>query len=143
MASRFILVPILALFLAGCGKNSARPSASQTATGEAAQDQAAASRPDAEQTRPAGSSESDNPAPPAAGSGATAVAPSGASDAELAAALGELTQALRKYSFEQRRLPKSLNEVVAAGYVKTMPQAPPGRKFAIDAKSVQVVVVKQ
>ena len=61
----------------------------------------------------------------------------------MAAALGELTQALRKYSFEQRRLPKSFSEVVAAGYVKSLPQTPPGRKFAIDAKTVQVVLVKQ
>ena len=74
---------------------------------------------------------------------AVAATVSNASEAALNAALGELTQAVRKYSFEQRRLPKSFNEVVAAGYVKTMPQAPPGRKFAIDAKSVQVVVVKQ
>ena len=68
---------------------------------------------------------------------------SSASDAELAAALGELTQALRKYSFEHRRVPKTFSKVVAAGYVKNMPQAPPGKKFEIDPKTVQVVLVKQ
>jgi len=66
-----------------------------------------------------------------------------ASGAELAAALGELTQALRKYSFEHHRLPKTFNEVVAAGYVNNVPQAPPGKKFEIDPKTVQVVLVKQ
>ena len=33
-------------------------------------------------------------------------------------ALAELTQALRKYSFEHQRMPKTFGEVVAAGYVK-------------------------
>ena len=68
---------------------------------------------------------------------------SGSSEAALNAALGELTQALRKYSFEHQRLPKTFSEVVAAGYVKNMPQAPPGKKFEIDAKTVQVVLVNQ
>ena len=63
--------------------------------------------------------------------------------ADLAATLGNLTQALRKYSFEHQRLPKAFSEVVAAGYVKDMPQAPAGQKFAIDAKTVQVILVKQ
>ena len=71
------------------------------------------------------------------------IARSEASGAELAAALGELTQALRKYSFEHHRLPKTFNEVVAAGYVNNVPQAPPGKKFEIDPKTVQVVLVKQ
>ena len=61
----------------------------------------------------------------------------------MAAALAELTQALRKYSFEHQRLPKSFSEVVAAGYVKDMPPAPAGRRFEIDPKTVQVVLVKQ
>ena len=61
----------------------------------------------------------------------------------MAKVLAELTQVLRKYSFEHQRLPKSFNEVVAAGYVKDMPQAPSGKKFEIDPKTVQVVLVKQ
>ena len=68
---------------------------------------------------------------------------SNASEAALNAALGELTQALRKYSFEHQRVPKTFSEVVSAGYVKNMPQAPPGKRFEIDAKTVQVVLVKQ
>ena len=68
---------------------------------------------------------------------------SGKPEADLNAALGELTQALRKYSFEHQRLPKTFSEVVAAGYVKNMPQAPRGKKFEIDAKTVQVVLVNQ
>ena len=62
---------------------------------------------------------------------------------ELDVALAELTQVLRKYSFEHKRVPKTFNEVVAAGYMKSVPQAPPGKKFEIDPKAVQVVLVKQ
>jgi len=86
--------------------------------------------------------ESD-PGAASAGSAASTVARAGATDSESAAALGELTQALRKYSFEHHRLPKAFSEVVAAGYVKNMPQPPPGRKFEIDPKTIQVVLVKQ
>jgi hypothetical protein len=57
--------------------------------------------------------------------------------------LADLTQALRKYSFEHRQVPKSFAEVVAAGYVTSMPQPPPGKKFEIDRKTAQVVLVKQ
>lgn len=57
--------------------------------------------------------------------------------------LAELTQALRKYSFEKQRVPKNFGELIAAGYVKDPPPAPPGRKFAIDPKNVQVVLIKQ
>ena len=73
----------------------------------------------------------------------TALARSDLSGAQLSAALAELTQALRKYSFEHRRLPKTFSEVIAAGYVNNMPPAPPGKKFEIDPKTVQVVLVKQ
>ena len=72
-----------------------------------------------------------------------AVALSEASEAALNAALVELTQALRKYSFEHKRVPKTVGEMVAAGYLKAEPQAPPGKRFAIDAKTVQIVLVNQ
>ena len=62
---------------------------------------------------------------------------------ELDVALAELTQVLRRFSFEHKRVPKTFNEVVAAGYMKSVPQAPPGKKFEIDPKTVQVVMVKQ
>lgn len=63
--------------------------------------------------------------------------------ANVDAVLSQLTQAVRKYGFEKRRLPKTVEEVVAAGYVSGMPPAPAGKKFAIEPKSVQVVLVKQ
>ena len=57
--------------------------------------------------------------------------------------LDQLTQVLRKYSVENRQVPKSLDEVVSAGYLKEMPAAPAGKKFAIEPRKVQVVLVDQ
>ena len=58
-------------------------------------------------------------------------------EAEIAAVLNGLTQAVRKYSVEQRRVPKTLEEVAANGYLSRVPQAPAGKKFAIN-KDLQV-----
>ncbi len=49
-----------------------------------------------------------------------------------AAALSAMTQALRKYSAEKQRVPATLGEVVAAGYLQSLPQPPPGNKYSID-----------
>jgi hypothetical protein len=79
-------------------------------------------------------------APAATNAGTSAVAPG--SEADLANTLAELTQALRKFSVEKRQVPASLNELVAAGYIKSLPQPPPGKAFAIDSnpKNLQVIV---
>jgi hypothetical protein len=68
-------------------------------------------------------------------------APAVATDAtQIAAQLAELTQAVRKYGVEKRRVPKSLDELVAGGYLNQVPQAPPGKRFEIDQKlQVQLV----
>ena len=116
MTPRLILPYAMVLLLTACGRHS--------------ENSPSAPAPAAEP----GKSAADAPA---------GIARSEASGAELAAALGELTQALRKYSFEHQRLPKTFNEVVAAGYVNNMPQAPPGKKFEIEPRTVQVVLVKQ
>ena len=54
--------------------------------------------------------------------------------AEMTATLGELTQVVRKYGMEKQKVPKDLQELVAAGYLPQVPSAPAGKKFAIDAK---------
>ena len=71
---------------------------------------------------------------------ASGVQPGGA---DMEVALRELTQAVRKYSVERKQVPKTLSEVVAAGYVQHLPTAPPGKRFEIDPKTRQVVLVKQ
>jgi hypothetical protein len=73
-----------------------------------------------------------SPAPPSAGvsSGKPAAATESAIDG--AATLNRLTQAVRKYSAENRRVPKSLDELVSAGYLPDLPAAPGGKKYVID-----------
>jgi hypothetical protein len=65
-----------------------------------------------------------------------------ANDAQSGAILAELTQAVRKYGAEQRRVPKDLNELVTAGYLPGIPAAPAGKKFALD-KQMQVYLADQ
>ena len=61
---------------------------------------------------------------------------------QIAAVLNELTQAVRKCAVEQRRAPKNLEELVANGYLSSIPPAPAGKKFAID-KNLQVYLANQ
>lgn len=63
--------------------------------------------------------------------------------ADPSAALATLTHALRKYSLENRRVPANLDELVRAGYVQTIPAAPHGKKFAINPKRMEVVLVNE
>jgi hypothetical protein len=62
--------------------------------------------------------------------GKTATSP--AVEEDLGPILAELTQTVRKYSAEQRRVPESLNELVTAGYLKQLPAAPAGKEFFVD-----------
>ena len=63
--------------------------------------------------------------PPAASSAAEA-------ESDPSKTLDRLTQAVRKYAAETRSEPKSLNDLVAAGYLSELPQAPAGKKYVID-----------
>jgi competence protein ComGC len=57
--------------------------------------------------------------------------------------LAGLTQQVRRYSFEKHKLPQSLDELVTAGYLKAVPQAPAGKKYAIDASRAEVILLNQ
>ena len=57
--------------------------------------------------------------------------------------LGALTQALRQFAVEHKRMPQDFSEIVRAGYVKDLPPPPPGKEFAIDAKTTRVVLVNR
>ena len=72
----------------------------------------------------------------------TEPAPAANDPAQLAAAISDLTQQVRKFAVEQRRAPKSLNDLVQSGYLSSIPVAPPGKKFAIN-KNLQVYVADQ
>jgi hypothetical protein len=52
--------------------------------------------------------------------------------------LEHLTRLLRRYSVEQQQVPKELGELVALNYLEAIPPAPPGRKFVVDRKRVEV-----
>lgn len=45
--------------------------------------------------------------------------------------LAELTQTVRKYAMEKQTVPRSLDELVAAGYLRGLPRAPDGKRFGI------------
>jgi len=81
--------------------------------------------------------------PGAVAAPAVSTAPGVQGEADLSAVLHDLTQAVRKYSIERRQKPKTFNEVVAAGYVRNLPEPPRGQRFEIDPKTMQVVLVKQ
>ncbi len=85
------------------------------------------------------------PAPktqPGAGTASEESAGAASSDAQLATLLGELTQVVRKYSVEQRAVPQSFDDLVAKGYLPAAPQAPAGKRFAIN-KNLQVYLADQ
>jgi hypothetical protein len=65
-----------------------------------------------------------------------------ADEAQIAAVLNELTQAVRKCAVEQRRAPKNLEDLVANGYLGRVPPAPAGKKYAI-GKNLQVYLANQ
>ena len=66
--------------------------------------------------------------------------PAAAPEQDLSALLSELTQAVRKFSAEQRRVPASLDDLVSSGYLTQLPSAPAGRKFVIDPKELKVAL---
>jgi hypothetical protein len=57
--------------------------------------------------------------------------------------LSLLTQALHIYVFQHKSMPKTVAELVAAGNIKNLPALPPGKKFEIDPKTTQVILVNQ
>ena len=83
-----------------------------------------------------------NPAEAATATAQSVVAP-GSVGGNPTADLDALTQALRKYSIEHRSVPRTFAEMIAAGYVKNLPAAPPGKKFEIDPKTSRVILINQ
>jgi len=61
-----------------------------------------------------------------------AAPPTATAESDPSKTLDRLTQAVRKYAAETRSEPKSLNDLVAAGYLSELPEAPAGKKYVID-----------
>jgi len=55
----------------------------------------------------------------------------------------ELTKQVRRYAFEKRKVPQNVEELVTAGYIQAVPKSPAGKKYAIDTKRVQAILVDQ
>jgi len=64
-------------------------------------------------------------------------------DTSTSPEITELTKEVRRYSFEKRKLPQKVEDLVAAGYIQSIPPAPAGKKYAIDTKRVEVILVNQ
>lgn len=78
------------------------------------------------------SPEATLPAPETAVAPTTADVAAAPAEADFTKTLDRLTQAVRRYAAETRSVPKSLNELVTAGYLPELPAAPPGKHFFID-----------
>jgi hypothetical protein len=52
--------------------------------------------------------------------------------------LGHLTGLVRRYTVEQQQVPKDLLDLVALKYLAAIPAAPPGQRFVIDRRRVEV-----
>lgn len=114
MFNRLLRVGLLTLAV-GCGKSPSPPTvAPEPSTPSAEAATTAPQAPDA----------GSEPQPPA-----TTVDAS-----QIPTLLAELTQVVRRYGAEQRRAPKTLDELVAQGYLTSIPEAPAGMKFAINAR---------
>ena len=141
--TRLLLLCALALAAFGCGRNQP-PSA--TVPGVASQADTAASTQVTDSSPPADPNPATPPSasPPDPARAAIApVRPVAIPSGDSAAVLASLTQGLRRYGVEKQRVPASLSEVIAAGYIPVMPQAPSGKKFILDAKRMEVVLANQ
>jgi hypothetical protein len=119
MNPRSLCALFAAVLLAGCGEKSPPP--------------AAAPSPE-----PAAQVEATS-----APATAPVVAASGNAEADTTATLAMLTQTLRRFSAEKQRVPASLNELISARYLTSLPPAPAGKKFAINPKRVEVILEGQ
>jgi hypothetical protein len=89
--------------------------------------------------------EAANPAPnsPALASTPTSSLPQAKAGASESSPLnGELTDAVARFRDKHKRLPASWQELVQAGFLKALPQPPPGVRYAIDPISAMVVEIK-
>ncbi len=77
---------------------------------------------------------------PAPVASAPAPAAEPAKEVPVEAALHHLNTAVRNYSAEKLKLPASLDEVYAAGYLKERFTPPPGKQFVINPKTQAVEV---
>lgn len=59
---------------------------------------------------------------------------------EKAMTIEEMTGAVQAWVTSRGEAPKNFQEMIKAGFIRKMPEPPPGKEFAIDAKNLQVVL---
>lgn len=69
--------------------------------------------------------------------------PRGASAPVPAALATQLNNALHSFLEMKGRMPHDINELATAKLVPSVPPPPPGRKYAIDANKLEVLLVGQ
>ena len=57
--------------------------------------------------------------------------------------LPELTMAVRAYYLSQGKHPATLDDLVQARCINVLPTPPPGKKYAIDTKKLEAVLLDQ
>jgi len=81
------------------------------------------------------------PAPPAPAASVNP-APSGNAQPIPVQHFNQLSEALLKFRRDKKRAPKDWQELIATGYLKQMPEPPPGKRYVFD-RSLNVQVVNQ
>jgi len=128
----YTLLACLALLLTACSRESASTTVPAADAGQTAISETQPTPTDPRTAPPA-------VRPPSARQPTAVVIPTN----EPTAALSALTQAVRKFTFERRQPPASLEELATAGYVQAVPPAPAGKKFVIDKKRMVVELANQ
>lgn len=140
-------VAITLAAVAGCGKNDiVLPPVRKTAARPAVQINVE-TPPAAPETTAASTSQPElapTITPPADVANAPEVKPTATPlTATDQATVNALSVALREFRSVNLRFPKDLNELVTAGLLPKAPEPPNGKKFAIDQRNFQIVVVDQ
>ena len=119
MRTLLLLLSLLVFILPGCRKRSAPAAPVNTQP---------AAPPDPQK---------DTAEPP------TAVRASSAAPSDPQKDTAELTMAVRAYYLSQGKHPATLDDLVQARCIYRLPTPPPGKKYAIDAKKLEAVLVNK
>lgn len=83
-----------------------------------------------------------SPAPGVAGSTASPVGSTpGVATADIPVDLEALSKGVLDFCKKTMLNPESVEEVARAGYIKTLPKLPPGKKLEIDRDTYKVIIV--
>jgi hypothetical protein len=146
----FIACGLALTFVSGCGKKAETPPPQAPEVKSSAVssllDNSAPAKPEA----PAPGAPAPETAPTAPQEAAaaptdklpTASAEAGKNAIQTPTAI-KITEAMQRFLERNNRLPKDFNELVSSKFLPSMPAAPTGKKYVLDRKTLQVVIVDQ